>query len=226
MIRRAGPGDATGSGPESRILDAALASVARWGLAKTTLSDIAAEAGCSRATIYRCFPGGKDHLFASLGSRELAGFLTRVGAMIDETDNLEDALVVGTVEAARFLAGHDALQFLLRHEPGIVLPYLGFRQVDRLYRAAAVYAGPHLSRHLDPDQAAWAAEWIGRIVLSYLFNPAADVDLTDEPAVRRLVRRFLLPALQTGPAPPALIDLTADHHFIAAPEPALSRSRS
>ena len=38
-------------------LDAALACVARVGVAKTTLDDVAKEAGCARATVYRCFPG-------------------------------------------------------------------------------------------------------------------------------------------------------------------------
>ncbi|MGZ4705878.1 MAG: TetR/AcrR family transcriptional regulator, partial [Acidimicrobiales bacterium] len=43
-----------------RILEAALRCVARWGLIKTTVDDVAREAGCSRATIYRAFPGGKQ----------------------------------------------------------------------------------------------------------------------------------------------------------------------
>ena len=36
-----------------RILDATLALIARWGVAKTALGDVAKEAGCSRATLYR-----------------------------------------------------------------------------------------------------------------------------------------------------------------------------
>ncbi|MEA2588672.1 MAG: hypothetical protein QOH66_1599, partial [Actinomycetota bacterium] len=47
---------------EQRVIDAALRCIARWGIAKTTLDDIAREASCSRATIYRLFPGGKDAL--------------------------------------------------------------------------------------------------------------------------------------------------------------------
>ena len=41
-----------------RLLQATYACVARWGLAKTTVEDAAREAGVSRATVYRYFPGG------------------------------------------------------------------------------------------------------------------------------------------------------------------------
>ena len=44
---------------EQRILAATIRCVSRWGVGKTTLDDIAREAGCSRATIYRVVPGGK-----------------------------------------------------------------------------------------------------------------------------------------------------------------------
>ncbi len=41
-----------------RLLQATYDCVARWGLAKTTVEDAAREAGVSRATVYRYFPGG------------------------------------------------------------------------------------------------------------------------------------------------------------------------
>src|SRR3954470_4336525 len=54
-----------------RILDAAVACVARVGVAKTTLDDVAKEAGCARATVYRAFPGRRAVLRAGL-AREVA----------------------------------------------------------------------------------------------------------------------------------------------------------
>src|SRR5829696_9858019 len=41
----------------TRIRDAALVCIGRFGLAKTTVDDIAREAGCSRTTLYRYFDG-------------------------------------------------------------------------------------------------------------------------------------------------------------------------
>jgi AcrR family transcriptional regulator len=51
------------SSSSSHLIDATLQCIARWGVAKTGLDDVAREAGVSRATVYRAFPGGKDALF-------------------------------------------------------------------------------------------------------------------------------------------------------------------
>jgi hypothetical protein len=54
---------------EQRVVDALLACIARWGVSKTTVEDVAREAGISRATIYRLFPGGKDVVSSGRPSR-------------------------------------------------------------------------------------------------------------------------------------------------------------
>ena len=51
-----------------RIVEGALRVIARFGLAKLTLDDVAREAGCSRATLYRYFPGKGALLRAVLDS--------------------------------------------------------------------------------------------------------------------------------------------------------------
>ena len=61
---------------ERRVLDATKVCCERWGIAKVTIDDIAAEAGVSRATLYRMFPGGKDVLFDALRVHELEAFFT------------------------------------------------------------------------------------------------------------------------------------------------------
>ena len=50
---------------EQRLLEATLACLARHGIAKTTLDDVAREAGVARATLYRYFPG-KQALLADI----------------------------------------------------------------------------------------------------------------------------------------------------------------
>src|SRR5690349_19171679 len=86
--------DAPASSSEAtdRILDATLTLVARWGVSKTALGDVAKEAGCSRATVYRSFPGGKQHLLLALAERELATYVGAIVDAIDTADDLEDAL--------------------------------------------------------------------------------------------------------------------------------------
>ena len=133
---------------------------------------------CGRATLYRVFPGGKAHLFDALGQRELHRFSGPGPTRSTTRRSLEDALVVAISASASFATGHEALQFILAHEPGLILPYLGFSQVDAVYRRASALAGPHLVRFLDVEQTPWAVEWVIRLLVSYLLNPAEDTDLT------------------------------------------------
>ena len=41
----------------AKVVDGALRAIARFGLTKLTVDDVAREAGISRATLYRYFPG-------------------------------------------------------------------------------------------------------------------------------------------------------------------------
>jgi len=179
-----------------RIVDATLSCIARFGLAKTTLDDVARAAGCSRATVYRAFPGGKDALMKAVVDTEVSRLFSELAVAMGEAGDLEDVLVAGMTLAARRIGGHPALSFLLVHEPEVVLPHLAFDHHDRLLGLVSVYAAPFLGRWLDHDQALRVAEWTTRIALSYLGCPADDVDLTDPEHARRLVRSFVLPAVR------------------------------
>src|SRR5688500_17445300 len=182
---------------EQRVVDAVLRCIARWGVAKTTLDDIAREAGLSRATVYRLFPGGKDALLAAVATSEVTRFLRTVGARLDEADSLEELLVAGITEAGQHLTTHAALQYLMAHEPETVLPSISFSAMDAVLAAVSDFTAPYLSRYVDPPAAPRAAEWVGRIVISYVSCPADGVDLANEQSVRRLVRTFVLPGLRS-----------------------------
>lgn len=184
----------TVTGLDERILDAALELVGRWGVNKTSVADVAKTTGCGRATLYRVFPGGKQELFAALGSREAARYVESVVRAIDRAEDLTDALTDAVVVATLELRRHDAFQFVLEHEPGLLLPYLGFGQVDRLYRLAAVIVGPHLERFLAADRAAWAAEWVTRLLITFVFSPTEGADLADRRQAADLVSNFIVPA--------------------------------
>lgn len=139
-------------------------------------------------------PGGKQELLTALGVRELGTYIESVVEAIDEADDLDDALTRALVVATRLLRDHPAAQFVLAHEPELLLPFLGFRQVDRLYRHVSASVGPHLARFVDPGRAAWLAEWAARTFLTYLFNPDPSVDLGLIDDAHRLVSSFLMPA--------------------------------
>ena len=189
-------GEMPAFGIPDALAEAALRCIARWGLAKTTLEDVAREAGLSRATVYRALPGaGKDGLFAALADRELTLLERAVGEAVAGAADVEDALVGAITTAAGHLEAHGAFQFLLVHEPGLVLPHLAFHRLDALLARVRTVGGPMLERYLPPRDAAEVAEWVARFVISYLCSPAAGVQLTDDASVRRLVRAFVLPGL-------------------------------
>ena len=178
-----------------RIVDATLRCVARWGITKTTVDDVAREAGVGRATLYRLFPGGREALLDTVVAAETGRFFDRLDERLVGVESLEELLVIAISEAAATLEGHAAFQFLLAHEPGLVLPHLAFRELDALLARVRSFGAPLLAPPLggDLDEAAVAAEWVARIVLSYTSCPAPNVDLTDDSSVRTLVRAFVLP---------------------------------
>ena len=179
-----------------RLVDATLRCIARWGVAKTGLDDVAREAKCSRATVYRAFPGGKDALLDAVVQTEVHRFLDRVASEVEAAGSLEDALVAVIAAAGSTIAGHEALQYLLEHEPELVMPHLAFRELDHLLRTVRSVGGPLLSRFLgDPATGERVAEWVARITLSYTLSPTTAVNTADAESVRTLVRTFVLPGI-------------------------------
>lgn len=193
----AGPDD-----PERRVLAAALVCLSRWGIAKTSLDDIAREAGVSRATAYRLFPGGKDTVLDATLAAELSRFTAELGARLDGAADLEELLVRGVTFSSRALAGHAALQYLLAHEPEQVLPHVSFGRFDQLLATSSSLVAAHLAPFVGA-RALRTGEWVTRLVLSYAAAPSPTYDLTDEGSALALVRTHLLPGLpapdQAGP---------------------------
>jgi AcrR family transcriptional regulator len=194
-----------------RVVDGALDCLARQGVAKTTVDDIARAAGVSRATVYRSFPGGKEGVLAAVVDTEVARLYSALAVAMGEAADLEDLVVAGLTTAARRLSSHAALTYLCEHEPGAVLPHLAFDQMDRVLLAASSFCAPFFARWLAPEEASRAAEWTARLVLSYLANPGA-TDLTRADHARHLARTFVVPGLE------ALRAAGPDHPSTAGPE--------
>jgi AcrR family transcriptional regulator len=175
-----------------RVLDAALTCIARVGLAKTTLDDVAREAGCARATVYRCFPN-KQRLLTALVTREALAMRDAIGEAAAAHDSFDEAVAAAVVTSARFLTGHEALAFVRAHEPEVLLPFLAFEREDAVLREAAVLIAPAFTRFCDATIAERLGEWLARTTLSYLCNPSENFDLADAESVRVLVGEFIVP---------------------------------
>jgi AcrR family transcriptional regulator len=183
---------------ELRVVDATLRCIARWGVAKTTLDDVAREAGWSRATVYRLFPGGKDAVLETVVAVELGRLFGALDDRLTAARDLEDLLVAGMSEAGAQVTRHPALRFLVAHEPEVILPQISFARAERVLAKAASFAAPYLARWLSPEEANRVVEWVTRIVISYAASPSAGVDIADPASVRRLVRSFVLPGIRAS----------------------------
>jgi AcrR family transcriptional regulator len=179
---------------EERAVRATLTCVARHGLAKTTVDDVAREAGCARATLYRYF-GGKRELVGITVAHEAARIAADIRAAGDAEPTLEDAVVAMSVRAARELREHQALQFVFAFEPELALPHVTFDAGNRFLVGAGSAVAPALTRFLPAARADRAGEWLARVVLTHALSPTRPIDLTDATATRALVREFVLPGL-------------------------------
>ena len=177
-----------------RVLDAALACVARVGVAKTTLDDVAKEAGCARATVYRTFPG-RQALMRAVLDREVAVLAERVLDAANDADTLADAIEAVILTAAVTFNTHPALAFVVAYEPELVAPQLSFDRGSALLMNAGTVVAPAFSRFLPVERAARLGEWVARITLSFLCNPIDQGQLDDPAFVRGLVADFVLPGV-------------------------------
>ncbi len=185
---------------ERRILDAAKECSARFGLTKVTIDDIAAAAQVSRATLYRMFPGGKDVLFDALRVRELEEFFTQLSSRLDDAVDLEDLLVRVVVYSTNELRDDSHLALMLAAEPGETLSNLTVEGLPRIIRMATLFIVPRVEPYVDRSTAALLVDVLARLVISYFLAPSALVDLGEAESARRLIRAYVLPAIQTEPS--------------------------
>ncbi len=182
-------------------LSCTAACVARWGLSKTTVEDAAREAGLSRATVYRYFPGGRDELIDAVVSWQFLLFFGRLYEEVHGASSLEEVLDRGLVFARRSLLEHEVLQKMLETEPEVLVPKLTVES-NRTVGLIAGFLVPYLHEHgmAEGVEIHQAAEFLARMILSYISSPG-HWDLGDPEQVATLVRTELLAGVVAQPRP-------------------------
>ena len=195
---RAEPGD-----PRTPVLEAAFGCVARFGFAKTTMEDVAREAGLSRATVYRVFPGGRDELFSAMVAWEMGRFFVRMAIAVQDAADFPAVVEGALVFAHREIREHAALQKVLATEPERLLRFMRLEQ-DRILDAVVAYLRPVLGAEaaagrvvpgLDLDE---ATRFVATMGLSLMATPGR-FDLEDPMVVHGLVRREILGGILVAP---------------------------
>jgi AcrR family transcriptional regulator len=183
-----------------RVLEGAYACISRFGMAKTTIDDVAKASGVSRATIYRLFPGGRDEVLRSTVGEEMNHFFARLAEAVDDLPDLASKLEEALVFARRAILEHEVLQKVLQTEPDLLLPLLTIEQ-HRVLRRITAYIEPLLALERDAGRLRGdvhlddASDYLARMLLSLIGSPGR-WDLADRAAVRRLVDDELLAGLR------------------------------
>lgn len=164
------PGDIEAA--RERLVDAAEACIARFGIAKTTVEDVAATASVSRATVYRYF-GDRDELILAVLVRDVDRLLDRVKKRFTPEGPLGAQLVEGILYWLRQVERDEKLAMMFApdvtgHTVNIPGAYAALfaRARAALQPALDVARGRgELRADLDLDE---AVEWIMRVVISLL----------------------------------------------------------
>src|SRR5690625_669880 len=170
------------AGPVSssdEVLAAARAVVRRVGLAAMTLSAVAAQAGISRATMYRRF-ASRDALIAALVAAELDALEQMVVARVRFGDQPRETIGMLVREVLDYNATNAALQAALRIDGAALLPWL-IRHDEQptlvdvvTARALAHIADSELARHLRPTPEA-AVGFLVSAIYAELLSPSRQV---------------------------------------------------
>lgn len=189
------PNDVT-SGRE-RTLDAAESCLERFGLAKTTIEDVAQASQLSRATIYRQF-GNRDALLLALATRDAERTAADAKLFLREFDDVGSWVVEGMLFCLREIPKRPVLsQFLAPQEFGASSRML--LTSDRMLAIGAEILRPMFEPArreglLQPDlQLDSLIEWVVRILMSYLAVPGPPSRREED--LREVLQRMLLPAV-------------------------------
>jgi len=108
--------EATSKGTSKAVvIEAALRCFERYGSHKTSMSDIASEAGISRKTLYRMFEDRpalvKQVLFLLLG-----GMASKAALAIAQYSEVKDAIIEGSIDCIRIGRDASLYQSIVRNE--------------------------------------------------------------------------------------------------------------
>jgi AcrR family transcriptional regulator len=188
---------------EQQFLDAAVRCLERSGIRRTTMVQVADEAGVSRAWLYRNFPDKASLLGAAL-LRQDEVFWADARARISRRRSLAAQVAEAVSYSRRQQPG--ALVLRLREsEPEACAAILG-AGLRQAMPGMALFWRPYLEQARARGEVgadidiARAAEWVMRIVLSLITVPGDAVDIDDPTSVRRFVEDFLVVGLHRRPS--------------------------
>jgi AcrR family transcriptional regulator len=180
------------------VLDAALRQFELFGIAKSSMEDVAKRAKVARVTVYRRF-AGKDALVEAVFLRELRRYQADLAGAVAGIEAPEDQLAEGFVMTVRTIRNHALLQRLLVSEPDQLLPYLTmeggpFLELGRAFLAHRMATALDDGRTF--EEMLVAADLVARLMISFAITPGSPVDFDDPEAARAFARTYLARILE------------------------------
>jgi AcrR family transcriptional regulator len=177
---------------KSRLCEAALECLMRHGYEKTTMSDIAKEAGATRPTLYKHFKSKAETLFAAIDLQALS-FAEAVMNHARQFDTVEERISETIIYVVLELPRHRYLSLILQGEFHDVLRARAFSDeateiFSRMTSAPLIELRPDLK-----DEEVELSEMMSRFAISLIQFPGKYAGNHD--ALERLIRRRLLPGL-------------------------------
>ena len=176
-----------------RALDALAVCLARHGLERTSMTDVAREMGAARSTLYRQFGSVEQGAWALL-VREAYRFFDAFGNLVVAGEG-PHAVIRLTAQFVRVACEHPVLARMVRDEPRFMGDMVT-RSAAAFVDSAAAVVTPLMAsamdrgmiRRRDPRR---LAQWLGRVVAVLIVAPPPD-DLDE------LLEEMLLPLLDPG----------------------------
>ncbi|MYR08476.1 TetR family transcriptional regulator [Gordonia sp. SID5947] len=175
-----------------RILDIAEQMFIEKGVSMVTMRDIASAAGCSRATLYRYYPG-KSEVLAAYVDRAATELGAAIAAAVRHEPDAGARLVAAVTTAVDGVRSNPALSAWFVSDAAARSANLALLS-PAIEEIAVEFLGD-IAPDVDPTQRRDRARWVVRVILSLLTSPGETA--ADE---RVMLERFVVPVVTTAGA--------------------------
>lgn len=183
----------------NRILDSADTCFHRSSIDKTTMSNIIAESGLARTTVYRHFPV-KDEIIAHLILRDIDYLIQYLDTIRAQHSDIEEQVLEMLVFIIREIGKHPVLAELFSQDP-VRLNRLGLSNetvMDYTHKSVAptydlITSSGCLRSGVSLED---FSEWCGRVIMSFAITPHQYRDKPKQ--MRNYIQNFVLPSMLRG----------------------------
>lgn len=177
---------------KSKVCTAALACLKRQGIEKTTMSDIAKEAGIARPTLYKYFKNIEEVLSTAIDI-EAYNFAESVVKHAKQFATIEERIVETIIYVVKELPKNPSLSIILNDDSAKALRDRAFSDEATLV-FSEMTAAPLIEIRPDlMDQGAEISEIMSRFTISMILFPGKYTN--DYAGLRALINRRILPGL-------------------------------